>query len=182
MQKPAREQGRYTQCNLPHARLPQRPLRGFASRPSRFLLSGFNRKGRKEFRKVRKDAVANSPSWLLRCPRSCQNLRAIATGFHQCRSLRVSNGVTLSATSRTPAFLSDLCVALTPHVSVARTSVRYCLGSQTGKAVVGSKGRLFLMTPNAICRSFRIAAQTICIGVLPLSLRRMANVLMTALY
>ena len=111
MQKPAREQGRYTQCNLPHARLPQRPLRGFASRPSRFLLSGFNRKGRKEFRKVRKDAVANSPSWLLRCPRSCQNLRAIATGFHQCRSLRVSKGVTLSATSRTPAFLSDLCVA-----------------------------------------------------------------------
>jgi hypothetical protein len=52
---------------------------------------------------------------------------------------------------------------------------RYCLDSQAEKAKLESKARLCFKTPNAICSNFLIAAQTICIGVLPLFFKRLAN-------
>ena len=58
---------------------------------------------------------------------------------------------------------------------------RYCLDSQAEKAKLASKARLCLRTPKAMCSSFLIAAQTICIGVLPFFLSRSANSLMILL-
>ena len=53
--------------------------------------------------------------------------------------------------------------------------IRYCLENQPEKAKLGSNGVLFFKTPKAMCNNFRIAAQTICIEVLPLFSKRLAN-------